>query len=255
MQKAGIIGCGWLGLSLAKYLISKSYHINGTSTSAERFIELREANINPFVFNLGERISDEFLEYLDFLIICFPISKKHSEDKYLNFIQDLSHQINEKTKVIFTSSISVYIQNQLIADEANGILDKTSINFIVEEMLQKQLKNDLTILRLGGLISENRHPIHFLAGKTNIENGNAPINLVHREDVIQLIWSIISESKFNEIFNCVYPFHPSKNSYYKKVAKERNFTPPSFVENQLNHKIVDGQKAAKKLEFRYNFQP
>lgn len=255
MQKAGIIGCGWLGFPLAKKLIVNGFEVRGTTTRLERFDSLSESNIQPYLFQLGDRISASFFEDLDVVILCFPISSKYAAEQYFGFIQDLSHKIDPKTAIIFTSSISVYLPFQGELDESNGVLDEDSINYQFEKELQKQLKNDLTILRLGGLIGENRHPVRFLAGRTLLENGDAPINLVHQNDVIRLIEQVIFRAKFNTIYNCVYPFHPTKKEYYEKAAIDLGLTPPTFTFSHKNHKIVKGQKACEDIDFVYQCCP
>ena len=60
-----------------------------------------------------------------------------------------------------------------------------------EKLLQDNSHFETTILRFGGLIGEDRNPIHFLAGRSNIENPDAPINLIHQEDCIGIILKII----------------------------------------------------------------
>ena len=45
-------------------------------------------------------------------------------------------------------------------------LDSTSSVYKMEGFLQKNRPQNLTILRLGGLIGPKRHPVHFLAKKS-----------------------------------------------------------------------------------------
>ncbi len=255
MKKAGIIGCGWLGLPLAKHLILNHFEVKGTTTQPSKFSDLERESIQPFVFKLGEPINRDFLRGLDVLIICFPNASKHASELYETFAQDLANNVEPTTNIIFTSSTSVYTQHQTEADEINGQLDTTSVNLKFERSLQKYLKNKLTILRLGGLVGENRNPVHFLAGRIGIPSGNAPINLVHQNDVIQAIWTVIEENKFDAVFNCVFPLHPPKNEYYTSEALKRNLMPPTFVTDDSIHKIVNGQSITENTSFTYNFQP
>ena len=53
-KNIGILGCGWLGLPLAKKLIEKGYSVNGTTTSSNKLKVLQNAGINPFTVRLSE---------------------------------------------------------------------------------------------------------------------------------------------------------------------------------------------------------
>jgi hypothetical protein len=44
-----------------------------------------------------------------------------------------------------------------------------------------------TVLRFGGLIGEDRNPFKFIAGRENMDNPDAPINLIHQADCIGII--------------------------------------------------------------------
>lgn len=254
MKKVGIIGCGWLGFPLAQQLVSMNYQVKGTTTSVSKFQLFEENSIQPLVFCLGEELSPDFFESLDVLIICFPISSKHSKETYADFCEQLHQKKAPSTKVIFTSSISVYQQNQGVATESEGLIDALSINYFVEQEFQRSFQEQLTILRLGGLFNEERHPVYHLSGRKDLENGNSPVNLVHRNDVIYMLLKVLELQKFGELFNCVFPAHPSKSAYYTQKANEFQLEPPTFKANENTiHKIVSSQKAMDVLAFEFNY--
>ena len=89
-----------------------------------------------------------------------------------------------------------------------------------------------TVVRFGGLIGDDRHPIKFLAGRKNIENPDAPINMIHQEDCIGIIEKIIHADSWNETFNAVAPFHPSRKDYYTNKAIALNLPLPEFNESK-----------------------
>ena len=252
MKRVGIIGCGWLGFSLAEEFLSQGFEVRGTTTSLAKTAILSEKRIAPFIFQLGEVLPDSFFDALDYLIICFPISSKHSTEKYADFCSQLNSKVVTSTQLIFTSSTSVYSQDQDLTDERNGKIDPDSINYYLEHRLTHYFPNKLTILRLGGLINETRHPIVHLAGRKEISNGNAPVNLVHRNDVIRMIMKCIELNIEGELLNCVYPFHPSKAAYYTLKAKEFQLEPPTFTSDENSmHKVVSSQKAMDMLLFDF----
>ncbi|OYX82684.1 MAG: NAD(P)-dependent oxidoreductase, partial [Flavobacteriales bacterium 32-34-25] len=84
----------------------------------------------------------------------------------------------------------------------------------------------------GGLIGEDRNPARFLAGKENVPNPEAPINLIHLEDCIGIIQKIIATNSWNTTLNAVTPFHPTRKEYYTQKSIAENLVPPTF-----NHEI------------------
>ena len=53
MKQISILGCGWLGLPLAKSLLEKGFSINGSTTSFEKISILDKAGITPFIVSLS----------------------------------------------------------------------------------------------------------------------------------------------------------------------------------------------------------
>ena len=65
MTQISILGCGWLGLPLAKKLIEKKYSVNGSTTSEKKLSILKDAGINPFLVTLdSESVSESITDFL-----------------------------------------------------------------------------------------------------------------------------------------------------------------------------------------------
>lgn len=107
------------------------------------------------------------------------------------------------------------------------------------------------ILRYGGLINEHRNPATHFSGKFNIPNGGAPVNLIHREDIIELIAQVI-EKNAQGVFNVVYPSHPTRKEYYEKQCIQRGLLACGFTEDGTG-KIVNGSKISTLLNRPYRF--
>jgi nucleoside-diphosphate-sugar epimerase len=241
MKQISILGCGWLGLPLAKALLAKGFSVKGSTTSDEKLSVLEKMGIQPFQINLTPTLSEEegakiigFLFDSKILIIDIPPKLRGNlNENFVSKIGKIIPVIEKSTvkKVLFVSSTSVY-------GEANGIVtEATSPNpdseggkqlLEVERLLQSNTSFQTTILRFGGLIGEDRNPVKFLAGKTNLENPDAPINLIHQDDCIGVILQIIATNSWGETYNAVAPQHPSRAEYYTKKALEKNLALPIF---------------------------
>ena len=262
MTKISILGCGWLGLPLAKALTENGFLVNGSTTSSEKITGLEQAGITPFLIEIGENSIngdvDQFLDQSQVLIINIPPKLRgNSTENFVSKIQNILPFIEKSgiKKVLFVSSTSVF------SDECEFVTEDTIPNpdtesgkqlLECEKLLQNNSNFETTILRFGGLIGEDRHPILFLAGRTNIENPEAPINLIHQEDCIGIILKIIDSNFWSETFNAVAPFHPSREAYYTQKAKEYDLELPIFAASKPSiGKTILSDKLEKVLNYQF----
>lgn len=272
MNFISILGCGWFGLPLAKSLLSKGYNVKGSTTSATKLKTLKEAEIMPFQIQLNEQeiignVSD-FLHETDVLIIAIPpgLRKEILSSEEMTFINKMKTLIPyiEKSgiqKVLFVSSTSVYGDRFPIIEYTESTQthpDTESGRQLVlsEKLLQSNIHFKTTVIRFGGLLGEDRHPIKFLAGRTQIENPDGPVNLIQREDCIGIIIKALDFAyidKWGETFNAVAPQHPTRKNYYQKKAHQFNLPLPNFVEDTKSKgKIISSKKVETILD--YSFQ-
>lgn len=269
-MKISILGCGWLGLPLAKKLLEIGYEVKGSTTSESKLDVLKSYNIKPFLLALSEDKIEgnivEFLTYSDILIIDIP--PKLRGDNSENFVRKISNLIPhiEKStiqKVIFISSTSVYGDSEnisIITEESNPNPETESGKQLVdvENLFRSNRNFESTIIRFGGLIGEDRNPAKFLAGKTNIANPEAPINFIHQEDCIGIISEILKRVQHDhfEIFNAVAPNHPTRKEYYTRKAIELNLSKPEFNESELSiGKLISSEKLQKVLNYQFKVHP
>jgi nucleoside-diphosphate-sugar epimerase len=274
--KISILGCGWLGLPLAKSLLAKGYVVKGSTTSESELDLLKNAGILSFQIQLEEHQIigniEEFLKETDVLVIDIPpgLRREISTSNEMTFVNKVKTLIPfiEKSgiqKVIFVSSTSVYGDGFPIVE----ITEETKPNpdtesgkqlAITETLLQSNSHFKTTVIRFGGLLGDNRHPIKFLAGRTNVENPDAPVNMIEREDCIGIIEKILKYSEtseqhdnWGETFNAVAPQHPTRKAYYHKKAEIFNLPLPTFAEDsESKGKIISSEKVETILG--YSFQ-
>jgi nucleoside-diphosphate-sugar epimerase len=273
MTQISILGCGWLGLPLAKALLENGFSVKGSTTSVEKLSVLVNSGITPYLINLTPTLSngeggetiEAFLEASKTLLIDIPPKLRGSEKE--NFVSKIKNVIPfiEKSgvdNVLFISSTSVYGDTSTalsVTEETELNPDTESGKQLVqtEQLLQSNPNFKTTILRFGGLIGEDRHPIKFLAGRTKIENPNAPINLIHQDDCIGIILKIIQQIpndklEWNKTFNAAAPFHPTRKKYYTQKAIEFNLPLPQFnSENITFGKTIVSSKIEKVLGYTF----
>lgn len=262
MTQISILGCGWLGLPLAKSLLQNGFSIKGSTTSLEKISLLESEGITPYLVRLEEQqISASVADFLadsQILIINIPPKLRGgSTENFVAKITTLLPFIENSTveKVLFVSSTSVYGEDNEFVTEASVLNPDTEGGrqlAIVKNVLQKNSRFQTTILRFGGLISDERNPVRFLSGRVNIENPDAPINLIHQDDCIGIIEKIIALNSWDETYNAVAPFHPTRQEYYTQKASELNLALPKFAAlNTIVGKTILNNKLIEALDYSF----
>jgi len=236
-MQISILGCGWLGLPLAKTMTARGYAVKGSTTTPNKAPVLKEAGIDPYIIDLANyspALASDFLSGSEVLIINIPPRlRSGGNENYTAKINMILPQIQKADgiKVLFVSSTSVYADdNNLVTEDTTPNPDTESGSQILEaeQLLRAAHGPETTILRFGGLTGAGRHPVKFLAGKENLASPNGPVNLIEQEDCIGIILKIIEQGVWGETFNAAYPHHPSREAYYTGKAKEAGLPLPQF---------------------------
>ncbi len=254
-KPVGIIGCGWLGRPLAKELLDSGYQVKGTTTSNAKMDTLKREGIEGFHIKLNEdgitgQIQN-FLEDLHILIVNIPPGLRGDNPE--NYVAKMKFLLEEIQKaavkhIIFVSSTSVYgnVEGEVTEAVAPRPISESGKQLLRSEKLFSTAKTlNTTIIRFGGLIGKDRHPIHHLAGKNGLKNGEQLVNLIHLKDCIHIIKTILEQNYWNSVFNGVYPLHPTKKEYYTNEAEKRGLPKPIFEKSAI--------KIAKKYIISKNF--
>ena len=258
-----IAGMGWLGLALASHLKMLGYTIKGSVTSEEKAATLRKSGYHSISMVLTETgiigPVDLLLANSDYLVIMVPPGlRRHSGS---DFVLKMSYllsavEASEVKKVILVSSTSVYGDAQGHVTEKDVPRPETQAGkqlFQVEQLFFTSEKIEATIVRFGGLFGGSRQPVRYLAGRTDLSNGDAPVNLIHRADCIGILTEIIKQDAFGHIFNAVLSAHPKKREYYRSIAATMDLVPPEYSEGNSEeiYKQVDSINLDSVLNYKF----
>ena len=255
-----VVGCGWLGLPLAEALIINGYRIKGSTTSSEKIDLLRSKGIDPYLvhFNSVSNVEASQLLDCDILIINIPPGSR-TADGPANYrrMADFFTKIIPTTrinKIILLSSTSVYSEsNDTVCESDRPEPDTPGGNLLleVEDQFLSIPDKKVIVLRASGLIGPQRHPSRFFKNKTGIPNGLAPVNLIHRDDVIGIILSLIADQHAAGIYNACSVEHPSKQDFYGLAAKVTKNAIPQFVSEKLSWKIISSIRVSQELNYSF----
>lgn len=258
MKTISILGCGWLGIPLAETLIAEGFAVNGSTTSAQKIPALEAKKITPFLISLEpdavEGDIGTFLKGSEILIIDIP-PRFHFSQKIAALVPHIVQ--SGIRKVLLINSTALYPdENQVVTESQipTPKTDKSQQLFAAENNLRHANEFETTIVRFGGLVDENRHPVKHIAGEQNLGNPDAPINLIHKKDCIGILLKVIEKDIWGETFNAAAPFHPTREQYYTQKAAELKLPPPQFDHSRPSFgKTIDSAKLQQMLGYEFQF--
>ncbi len=265
IRTISIIGAGWLGLPLGETLVKDAYIVKGSTTRQERLAAIKSVGLQAYQIQVSDQVEYIEKEATDFfdcdlLVINIPPRRRQPqiEEVYPAQVKAiLATALQEAVSyIIFISSSSVYgNQNQLVTEQSALLPETASARALVEvEKMVQASSIPSSILRMGGLAGANRKLGRFLAGKKDLRNAEAPVNLVHLEDCIGVIKAIIKQGKWEEVYNVSTDQHPTRRELYTQQAQQLGLEPPTFLEGEeVQFKLVSNDKLKEDLTYTFKW--
>lgn len=260
VKTISILGCGWLGTALGKRLLSKGFAVKGSVASADSYNQLEITGIQTYHVKIEP--NEVFIDYKNFfntdvLVISLPPRGENVKEDFPKQIGQIIQLLDEVKigRIIFISSTSVYQPwNGVVREGDEGYTSKPNGKALLqaEKMLMGLPNVQTTVLRLGGLIGYDRNPGRFLL-KKNAVTADSPVNLIHRDDAVEIILQVIEKNVCDEVFNACCPQHPSKREFYAKAANIINMPVPNFSGAAENYKIVNSDKLISRLGYTFKY--
>lgn len=275
-MRALIIGCGYVGLTLAQKLKQQGHKVIGTRHSPEGILIL-EANDIPAI-ELDVTDSEEFKKIEgDFDWVVFCAAPAHSTVSHYTavYYQGMRNVLDwlKKTNVkkfVYTSSTGVYGQNDgsLVTEDSPVFpsSDTSKILIATEEMILKEVRESsipAVILRVAGIYGRNRgyYFKKFLSGEAVIYgDGSRYLNMVHVEDVAGAIIAALERGIPGEIYNVVDDKPITQIEFYKYLSEILKKPMPPFSSElppssrpQTTNKQVSNKKIKEKLNYVFKY--
>ncbi|RAI95041.1 NAD-dependent epimerase/dehydratase family protein [Algoriphagus yeomjeoni] len=262
MNQISIIGLGWIGLPLAQYLQKNGHAVIGSTTSADKQEKIKDLGVEAIQFALvpfpqGKAFQKLFTS--EVLVINIPPKSRTTDGKfYLEQMKYLRTMVDQAgiEKIIFVSSTGVYpndsrTESYLEAEEVTEA-NTGNITLLKGEKTFKDA-NELTIVRFGGLMGDDRIPGKYVAGKENVA-GHTRVNYIHKSDAVRMLAWIIEKELWGKIYNGVAPIHSLRKDIYERNVLDLGFEPPKSYENALegDTRLISGRKILETgFEFEY----
>ena len=248
METISILGSGWLGLPLAHHFTEQGHVVKASTTSNNRIPDLKSIGAEPFIVDINSLNSDikPFLQ-ADILIVNIP---SKNVDAFRRLIGEI--EASNIEKVLFVSSTSVYQNVQKTIKESDSDLYSTSPLLEIEKLFTECGSGRTTILRFGGLIGYSRHPGRFFKPGRIVQNPDTLVNLIHRDDCVEIIGRIVEQQVWGELFNACTDTHPTKREFYTRARESLGMAPPEFGETSVGvGKLISNEKLKRMLDYEF----
>jgi nucleoside-diphosphate-sugar epimerase len=216
--------------------------------------------------NTKQLIQHDIFTQQCLVIAVTPKFKQGQNDYAIKVAQlvDAAEQRGIVQRIILLSSTAIYQGLEGVVDESTNLnlvdsnltepslLDKAQILNSAEQAVLNFYRQS-SVLRLAGLVGPERHPGKFLLAKRTLKSATAPVNLIHQQDAVGLIMSLLTSASPQGLFNGVSDTHVTKAFYYQAAAKSLGLELPNFsADNTLDStRIVCGDKAKQHLDYSF----
>lgn len=257
MQEISIIGCGWLGMPLAVNLLEKGYRVKGSTRSPDKVVRLKSMGIRPFLLTLDPTDDevDPDLFAADYCVVNIP-PRDPVQDYHKRQLTFLKTKLieNNTRNVIFVGSTGIYPDNNRKVHEEDASQVARSRGganlWEAEQVFMNEKRLNCTVVRFGGLYGPGRHPIRYLSGKTT-GCPECPVNMIHQDDCIGVIETILVQGAWNQIFNAVSTKDRTRKEFYMDAASRLGVEPPLFKNDSGDFKKVSSDKLVGETGYQF----
>jgi len=275
MMRVLIIGCGYVGLPLGAELVRLGHEVFGLRRSAAAENDMRSAGIKPLC---GDVTKPETLAKLpnnfDWVVNCVAAggNVENYRAVYLQGTQNLLAWLapNPPRKFIYTSSTSVYAQNDgSSVNETSPVepLAETSKILVETEKIlltaATERRFPAAVFRVAGIYGPERgHWFkQFLKGEATLAgDGSRFLNMIHRDDVVGCIIAALKNGSAGEIYNAVDDEPVSQKDFFSWLAQKTSKPlPPSEPKNHAvrkrgaTNKRVQNRKLKSELNYQFKY--
>jgi nucleoside-diphosphate-sugar epimerase len=259
-QRISVLGGGWLGLPLAQYLAAQGYAVQVSRTTAVGVQQVRELGLGAQEVNLSAEapLADGPFWQVPTMLIAVPPQASQPAATQVAQYQRLAERLRASgvEHVLYVSSTSVYGETNAEVTETTPLTPQKPGGQVVqalEQVLQQEAALQTTVLRFGGLIGYDRLPTDAAAIQRRSRAADTPMNVIHRDDCVRIIYEIVRQKAWGEAFNACADEHPTRREYYTAAAAARGFDLPDMgpVQN-LPYKVVSSEKLKTTLNYQFS---
>ncbi len=228
-----IIGCGYVGIEVAKTLTKKGHHVTATTRKPERLDALSKVAQKSVILRGNDE--DEFVPIIvnneTIIITIASDSSEHYESAYLHTAELFRHlalEMDLPRRLVYISSASIYGDHHgRWVDETSSLLAKGEQAKILIDAEKnytslEEIGWDVCVLRLADVYGPGRgisKRVRALLDHPIAGSGDQYTNMVHKEDCVGAINYALTHN-LTGIYNLSDDDHPTRKELYDEVSKK-----------------------------------
>lgn len=233
-----IIGCGYVGKTLAKQLMDKQLRPSCIVTSESSLVQLHKLQLEASIYNLDQANNEQSLPDCSKREVYYfapPSTVDEQDHRIKKFLSVCKHQPPRRIVYISTSGVYGDCGGQWVNENQPTcpITPRAKRRLDAEQSLLafcRETECEYIILRVGGIYGKERLPIHRLKDIKVINEDEAPYsNRIHVEDLARVCLAAMQTEVSNEIFNTADGNPTSMSDYYNSIADHAGLPRPTSV--------------------------
>lgn len=262
----GIIGCGYVGMTLARHWQSQGHFVTATTTRQERVAELEAAGLQGVIMKGSDAEAVRcVVENQDAVVLSIaPISDRQVDaqmyrETYIPTAKNLAEALKESFRVkqvIYLSSCSVYGKQQgEWVDETSTCATSSEYGQVLsetEQILLDLAREDLKvcILRLGGIYGPEREltkRFAKIAGKNFSGNGDTFTSWIYLDDIIGGI-DFLAQRRLGGIYNLVNDFNLTIRELGDKICDQEGLEKILWENTKSSYRFLNARVSNQKIK-------
>ncbi len=248
MTTSIVIGCGYLGLRVAKLWRDAGHDVIVLTRSDERAAELAALGLKPVVGDVTRRESLLALPQSDVVLHAVGFDRSAQPSKREVYVDGLRHVLDALAtrcrRFVHVSSTSVYAQQAEEWVDENSPLEPTDesgcICLAAEQLIQQAAASNPTvafnILRLSGIYG----PLRLLSRIEAIRSGaslpgprDSWLNLIHVDDAARTVVACAERGAAGATYLVSDDRPIRRHEYYEHLARLLNAPAPTFDDTAI----------------------
>lgn len=259
-----MLGCGWLGLPLARALAAAGHAVSGSTTTPDKLPALETAGLRPHLLRLSPATTAADVAPLlvgaQVLVVSVPPSRAATDrSAYAASLQPVVEALRQQAsvrRVVFISSTGVYPDEPHLMRETDAVATPGADNHLLQaewRLSRPDQTWQTTVLRLGGLMGPGRAPGRFLAGRMDLPQPEAPVNMLHLDDAVGVIRAVIDQGTWGHTLNVCAGQHPTRRQFYEAATAQLGLPAPQFLADGRGGKQISTAQLHRVVQYAFRY--
>ena len=236
-----IVGCGYLGLRVARRWLAGGHRVIATVRAADRAAQIAAEGIEPRIADVTRRETLLGLPTAETVLYAVGYDRRGSASRWqvqVDGLRSVLDALPDQTgRIVYISSTGVYGETEgAWVDESTPcrpLREAGRALLAAEDVLARHpLASRSIVLRLAGLYGPDRLPkiADLRAGRPLAVSGRGRLNLIHVEDATGVVLAAAERANPPRTYVVSDGTPVGRREFYRHLASRLGLPAPTFVE-------------------------